>query len=131
MKLITLPIVLLIIFVSNSCSAQINDCYTFKVGKFEIVDSIKNKTYNFERNDSLQIEKDSDNKEPSIFKINWINDCEYSLQLISGDKNVMDFFKMKILHIKILETQPDRYKFSASIEGSSQIVYNTVKKVEK
>ena len=109
-------------------SAQEN-CENFKTGTFRISDP----TINFEctiiRNDSIQIEKIA-GMEQSTYKVAWLNPCEYTLQLISGLAENMEFYKDKVLKVKILSTEEDNYTYEAKIDGIDFVSTQTIYKVD-
>ena len=61
----------------------------------------------------------------------WVNDCEYELRIEEGRKEIMDFYKEKVLKIKIIETFDDGYKFSGSVEGFDYEYYQTLTRIQE
>lgn len=102
-------------------------CKDFKTGQFVLVDSVRKTEYLIERNDSVQIETDIQRKEISAFKIHWLSDCEYQLNILEGPDKLMNFYKDKTLNIKILETYTDGYMFEGSISGYNFRYVKTIK----
>jgi len=114
-----------------SGTAQKTDCKSFKIGKFELNDKENNVIFYIERNDSIQTETNSINQDTLKFRITWINDCEYKLQLLSGTQQMKEFYAKRNLNIKIIETYKDSCKFSARLDGFNELRYQTIKKLSE
>jgi len=112
-----------------ACS-QGPDCKSFKTGQFELVDTVNNRRYFIERNDSIQLEYSFQSIDTTRFRVKWTSDCEYSLTIISGRQQIVDFYKDKKLIINILETYPDSYKFSSHLDGDSRTRYQILKRIK-
>jgi hypothetical protein len=100
------------------------DCKTFRTGTFRLVD--KDQEYIIERNDTIQIEKDLKKNTISKFKVTWVTDCEYELDIIEAREEAMNFFKGKTLSIQILETTDNGYKYEAKLKGTEMKLIHTV-----
>ena len=131
MKTKHLLFALLSILFIYACNEKPNGCKSMKTGKFEYIDTLQNQSYGIERNDSIQIEYNYSNNTKSIFRIKWINDCEYTLQLDSSREEMTKFYDSKLLHVKILEVYPDGYRFSAILDGYDQVLIQTFKRVKE
>lgn len=70
-----------------------------------------------ERNDSIQIERNMITGTESQYWINWKNDCEYSLKIFKGPQDEMEFYKDRLLFVKIIDTEKNYCTFEASIQG--------------
>lgn len=103
------------------------DCKAFKTGIFRLVD--KDQEYLIERSDSIQIEKDLKKNTISKFKVTWVTDCEYELDILEGREEVMNFFKGKTLSIQILETSDIGYKYEAKLKGTDMKLIHSVERV--
>ena len=103
------------------------DCKTFRTGKFRLVD--KDQEYIIERNDTLQVEKDLKKNTISKFKVTWVTDCEYELDILEGREEAMNFFKGKTLSIQILETSDNGYKYEAKLRGTDMKLIHTVERL--
>jgi hypothetical protein len=79
-----------------------------------------------ERNDSIQIERNMITGTESKYWIDWKNDCEYSLKIFKGPEDEMEFYKDKLLFVKILNTEQNNYEFEASIQGLDFKVTNVM-----
>jgi hypothetical protein len=105
-------------FIANFGEASLkSDCNDFKTGKFALTDKASNRNYEIERNDSLQIETDLNTGRVSKFDVTWISDCEYELRIREGGVDIMNFYKNKVLTIRIIETYKNSYKFEGQVEG--------------
>ncbi|WKZ61135.1 MAG: hypothetical protein QY309_06535 [Cyclobacteriaceae bacterium] len=103
------------------------DCKTFRTGKFRLVD--KDQEYIIERNDSIQIENDLKKNTMSRFKVTWVTDCEYELDILEANEEAMNFFKGKTLSIQILETSDNGYKYEAKLKGTDLKLIHRVERV--
>ena len=118
-----------ILVCSASAEAQTN-CTAFRTGTFRLVDERIDQEYLIERNETTQIERDLTNNTVSKFKVTWVTDCEYQLEILEGRQELMDFFTGKILSIRILEAAGSGYKFEAQLTGSERKVIHTVERVQ-
>ncbi|MFA5555621.1 MAG: DNA topoisomerase IV [Flavobacteriaceae bacterium] len=109
-----------------SCYQQERNCTDFRTGKFKFeheIEGEKKVTY-FERKDSLEIENYEGKIDSSY--VRWINDCEYILHKI----NPKNRHEQKGVHIKILTTTNNSYKFEFNLVGDSNKQQGTVIKLE-
>jgi hypothetical protein len=113
----------------TSCS-QTKNCKTYRTGKFILIDTQKSLEYTIERNDSIQTETNLKTGQISKYKIDWESECKFSLTIIEGRQELLDFYKNKKLYIEIVEIYTDGYKFSAKLDGFDQIKCQTVRKTE-
>jgi hypothetical protein len=123
----TIFLVFLISF--TALSAQEN-CEKFKTGNFKMSDPAMNFECTITRNDSIQIEKIVGTEDKSTYKIAWTNPCEYTLQMISGRAESVEFFKDKILKVQIISTEDDNYTYEAKIDGIDFVSTQTIYKVK-
>ena len=117
---------LLILLSLTSCYNQERNCTDFKTGKFTSETEIEGKKYTsaFERNDSIQIERNE--KKIDTFKVRWTNDCEYIIQ----NTNPKNREEKKPVQMKILTTDSDSYTFEYSFVGDSKKQRGTVTKMK-
>src|SRR5690554_7939874 len=109
-----------------SCYQQERNCTNFRNGKIKYEHEIEGKkkvTY-YERKDSLEIENYEGKIDSSY--VRWINDCEYILHKI----NPKNRHEQKGVHIKILTTTNNSYKFEFNLVGDSNKQQGTVIKLE-
>lgn len=103
-------------------------CKDFKTGKFKLIDG--DQEYLIERNNTIQIEKDLKKQTISKFKVTWVTECEYELNILEGREEVLTFFKDKTLSIRILETFIKGYKYEAKLKGTDMKLIHTVERVD-
>ena len=109
----------------TSCYNQERNCADFKTGTFvfeQEIDGVKHSS-TFVRNDSIEIE--TYNGKTDTASIRWINDCEYVLEKLHP-KNMQE---KKAVHMKILSTSGEEYKFEYGIVGSKTKERGTIKKI--
>ena len=85
-------------------SAQEPDCHPFKEGKFRINDSRAGGVIIAERKGGFQTETMDVLKAVVRFKINWKNDCSYTLTLdkVLRNENKVPFPSGMVIHVKII-----------------------------
>ena len=106
---------LLLVLLLSSCYDIERNCSDFRTGtfKFEAVSGTEVYTTRIERNDSIEIEYYKESIDTA--EIRWINDCEYVLRKL----NPKNMAEEKAIHIKILTTDGDTYKFEFNEVGKS------------
>src|SRR5690348_3885653 len=106
------------------------NCKSYKTGKFRIVSKELSIETAIERRKNIQIEKDLKTNATAKFKVTWVSDCEYELDILEGEEKMMNFFKGKTLIIRILETYKDGYKYEAQLKGTELIMTHTAERVK-
>lgn len=107
---------LLLLVTISSCYQVERDCTKFKNGKYEftyIIDGVEI-SGKFIRKDNLQVEYYNGKTDSSSVK--WINDCEF----IANTINPKTMAEKKPVHIKILTTSEESYKFEYSLVGKEK-----------
>ncbi len=125
-----LPLVLLLLGTSLDWTGSELNCQQFKTGKFTLTEREKAGTYIVERDLSFQTETDVARGVTIRFKVTWINDCTYQLNLVEGQDETMNSYRGKTLTIRILETYPDGYKFEVRMEGSDYRLVEVLKRMK-
>lgn len=99
-----------------SCYSPERKCNDFKTGryKYEALIDGEIQTTIFERNDSIQIEIYKGKTDTS--KIRWVNNCEFILTPLNPE-SILDQYQ---IHMKILSTNQNTYKFQYNIVGEKQ-----------
>jgi len=99
----------------SSCYEVERNCANFRTGTFtfEAVSGTEVYTTRIERNDSIEIEYYKQSIDTA--EIRWINDCEYVLRKL----NPKSMAEEKAIHIKILTTEGNTYKFEFNEVGKS------------
>ena len=99
----------------SSCYKIERNCQDFKTGTFQSTISIDGTTYTseFTRTEKLQIERF--NTKTDSASVRWINDCEMIFKTINPKNRA----EQKDVHLKILTTTKDTYRFEYGYVGSS------------
>ena len=99
----------------SSCYQIERNCQDFKTGTFQSTISIDGTTYTseFTRTEKLQIERF--NTKTDSASVRWINDCEMIFKTINPKNRA----EQKDVHLKILTTTKDTYRFECGYVGSS------------
>jgi hypothetical protein len=102
-------------------------CSSFKTGKYTYTlnDSV---TLIYERDEKHQTETFGQGK--SVFEINWINDCRYSLTLIETNNPYDQSFIGTTTIVNIYEINKDSYKYYYKLENSDEVYEGKMTKVE-
>lgn len=118
---------LVAVFIFYSCFNAERNCEDFKTGTFEFETYINGElqTSRFVRNDSIEIEEYQGKTDTS--SIRWINDCEYILKNL----NPKGMAEEKPIHIKILTTKGNTYKFEYGQVGDPKKARGQVRKVSE
>lgn len=100
---------LAILFFSATLNAQIKDCSSVRNGKFKIV--MDGTEFFIERKGSVQTETEPRSGFRGEFKINWINDCTYTIQAVKihNKGNLPEVDYEMILTTKIIRVEQDYY----------------------
>jgi len=109
-----------------SCYTPQRKCNDFKTGsyKYEAFIDGKIQTTIFERSDSLQIEIYKGKTDTS--KVRWINDCEFILTPLNPE-SILDQYQ---IHMKILSTNQNTYKFQYNVVGEKQKETGIAERIE-
>lgn len=101
---------LLMVLMLNSCYAQEKNCSYFRTGTFSYAD--KEIPYRIVRNESIQIETNTDTGDELHTSIEWKSDCEYILTYIKikYPKRDMNYLLGTKIFVKILETNENLMK---------------------
>ena len=115
-------ILLVLICISTVVFGQENECEKFKNGKFKIVDAEVGNSI-IERNGSKQIEYGEGSKMKLQFKVKWLDECTYTLELkkVLENPNKIKLPEGMILTVEIIETKEKSY-----IQKSSSNLYDMV-----
>lgn len=83
------------------------------------------KRYILKRNGEYQYEKDIDNGDGIIYKIEWLNNCKHSLKFISSNVKLTDdesiFWAKHNLIYEIISSTPDYYIYKGYFDKSSNL----------
>lgn len=96
------------------------DCDQFRNGTFYSYPKNSMDQYADIRNGDFQSEKNLITGDSSLWKINWHNDCTYTMQYISGNIKMsveqVDFFQTHKILTKIETVNPDYYVYKTYID---------------
>jgi hypothetical protein len=117
---------LFLIFTSTLVFGNEFDCKKFKNGKFKIIDSEVGNSI-IERNGLEQIEYGEGSKLKLKFKVTWLNECTYTLELkkILENPDTIDLPEDMIVTVEIIETKENSY-----IQKSTSNLFDMVLKSE-
>lgn len=122
-------LLLVTVLILSSCAT--NSCKQFKTGDFKLSFDKLDTEYIIVRNDSMQIEYNTQTGEKTIYYVDWISECESSLRIKSGRKEVFDFYSNKKLTVEILECTSRGYRFRSRLNnemkwstGSALVIHN-------
>lgn len=104
-------ILLAFLTLSTATFGQTKDCRDFKNGKFKITDPIAGNSI-VERKGSKQIEYGEDSELKIEFKVKWLDECTYKLQvkkILENPNNVLLPSDM-VLTVEIIETTENSYR---------------------
>ena len=107
------------------------DCEKFRNGKFKLVD-IHTGTTIITRNENIQIEENAEVGVKIKLKVNWLDKCTYTLELVeylSGEDWMPNNEDMAII-VNIIYTGHDSYIQTSSIANSEMIRTNEIEVIE-
>jgi len=119
-------IALVLILLLNGCYSVERDCSQFKTGTFEFESLVGSEmlTTTFVRNDSLEIDYFRGMTDTAT--IRWINPCECILTKL----NPKNHAEQKAIHMKILSTTNNEYRFEYSILGDTKKQKGKAKRID-
>lgn len=128
--MITLTLIL-----STGVFAQDLDCKKFKYGTFEMkIQGPDNRYFTIKRKGKTQTELESNTNLKVKFKVNWIDQCTYTLiyekTLKEGNGEKIPFSKDNIVTVKIIETYTHSYLQKTSMTGSDIILKTKIFKLK-
>lgn len=99
------------------------DCKEFKNGHFIVKEGLIGKKYIIKRKGKKQIETSPDGT-TFVFRVNWIDNCSYTLELtdIEENPNNIDWQEGQIITVSILETTENGYK-QRSVSNLDNLVF--------
>ena len=117
---------LFLVAVFFSCYAPERKCSDYKTGTFKYEAFVNGdlETTVFIRSETLQIEKYKNKTDTS--EVRWINNCEFILTPLNP-KSILDQYQ---IHMKILETTSNSYRFQYNIVGEKQKETGLALKIE-
>ncbi len=124
-------IVVILICISTVLVGQEVDCKKFKDGKFKIVDADRGDSI-IERYGSRQIEYGDASKLKLEFKVKWLDDCSYTLELkrVIENPNEIPLPDNMILTIEIVKTSENSFTMVSSSNLYEMVMETEVFKIE-
>lgn len=119
-------LILFTVFLFFSCYEVERNCNNFKTGTYEstiTIDGIEYKS-TFSRTSKLQVENFNGSIDST--KVRWLNDCEMVFKTI----NPKNREEQKDIHLKILTTTKDSYKFEYGYVGDTNKQQGDAKRVK-
>lgn len=115
-------LIAILISLTSFAFGQTADCKRFKEGKFVIPNAEYGNSY-LERKGNIQTEIGEKSGFKATFKVKWIDECTYTLQLkkIINNPDKIVFDKATIITVKILEVKKNSY-----IQRSTSNTFDTV-----
>lgn len=110
----------------SSCYNAERNCEDFRTGTFEFKAVVGTEllTTTFVRLDSIEIDYFRGKTDTS--SIRWINDCEYIVKKLNPRNRAEE----KAIHMKILTTSKDEYRFEYNVVGDENKQRGTAQKIE-
>ena len=134
----TIGFTLFFIPIISACSEKSNDgrketidCQYYRNGVFEIVDEARGMNFLVQRNDSIQIETNRKTGGQMVFRVNWIDTCNYELNLVTGDEISKMMFKDRMLNVKIVNVSELGYEVKSNLTGRKDTLHCTLKFINK
>ena len=111
------------------CQTKALTCLDIKTGIFHIYPKNSPDHYVDRREGEFVIETKMNTVDTSLYKINWLNDCTYALQYLSGSEKMTDkmvkFLKKHKLVYEILTVTNNYYVYKGYIDKRSNLPIST------
>lgn len=105
-------------FVSYTSEIKIDNCNAIHKGRFYFYPKSSNKKYKIIRDGKIQKEITLSTDDTAIYKINWIDDCTYTLDHISGGIKIPEGIKKKpIIYTQFVSITSDYYLFKPCMDS--------------
>ncbi len=116
---------------SATVFGQANECEKFKNGKFKIVDPETGNSI-INRQGSRQTEYGEKSKLELAFKVEWLDECTYTLDLdsILANPRNLELPEGMVLTIEIIETKENSYRQKTSSNLFDLVVVSELIKIE-
>lgn len=121
----------ILLIISTAAFGQTIDCKDFKNGKFKIADPELGDFF-VERKGRKQIEYAERHKLKLEFRVKWLNDCTYTLELkkVLENPESIELTEGLILTIEILETKEKSYVQRTSSNLYEQVLVSEMVKMD-
>ena len=108
-----------------SCYEVERNCNSFKTGTYESIITIDGKDYKSTFHRTLDLQVENFNGVIDSTKVRWLNDCEMVFKTINPKNRA----EQKDIHLKILTTTKDTYKFEYGYVGDTNKQKGEAKRV--
>lgn len=121
----------------TKCQSNSGSCPDLKNGIFNSYPKNSNDHFVLKRNSDFQVETNIKTGDSMRWKINWLNDCSYTLKFISGSgkkiAEMTDFLKKHTLEYQVANVTADYYIFKGYVDkiSGTPIQTDTVWRKEK
>ena len=112
-----------------SCAPK-RTCEDYRNGEFRITDWDNDMSFWIMRQDSIQVETKEGTGDTSRYIVRWLDSCEYQLELVEGNPEMMEFFKGRSLNVEILEVLQNGYQYKSYFEGTEMVFYQNLTKID-
>jgi hypothetical protein len=116
-KILIVTILATLAACNNTPTAE--QCKVFTNGKFTI--SIPSKQgllyFDIYRQDSIQTEVEKNTQDTAVFKLKWVNDCTYSLELIATNIDVQHDVNARKMRTSIIQTSNNYYIYKHTMQN--------------
>lgn len=112
-----LIIILTFTFISYTSETKIDNCNSVHKGEFYFYPKSSNKKYKIIRDAKIQKEITLINNDTSVFKIDWIDDCTYTLEHISGGAKLPEGMKRPKIYTQFITIKNNYYLFKACMDS--------------
>jgi len=128
MKPIFCLYVFLFILVSFSCLSkrEVQNCNEIKKGDFYFYPRTSSVKYSIIRNGEFQKEVILGTKDTTYWKMNWIDDCSYTLDYVSGGPEIFKEYPHYKTYIRILDVALNYYIMNVTLEKQSMSETDTI-----
>lgn len=115
-------------FFLYSCkSVATDDCRKYTTGNFTLNDEKNSRSFLIKRNKSTQQEIEQPSGKESEWKITWLDDCKYSLTLLSDDYGILRHSeKPPTYTFEIIDATGEYYVFKKEISFLSKSYVDTI-----
>jgi hypothetical protein len=104
-------------FVSYTSETKSDNCKAIHKGAFYFYPKSSNKKYRIIRDGKIQKEITLSNNDTAIYKINWIDDCTYTLEHISGGAKIPEGMKRPKIYTQFTTVTSNYYLFKACMDS--------------
>jgi len=115
-----------------NCQFNNSKCNKFHEGKFKIIDNLNGTTTYITRKNNIQTEVNNDIGYRIKLRVNWLNDCKYTLKLIEvlENKTNVPTDTSIVLTVEIIESKENSYIQKTTTNKDNQFYGSEVIKIE-